>query len=186
MSLPMTQILAPACLTTILSGSTQYNSDKQYTLSFPPYNESGFTNEVNLAGSGCSGQYLGNIATNGNFNTKLKVKGSGGGNLTGLPNIIYLNLTGSLEVIAMDVDTKNPIGNPDILHFTGLLQLTMNGQQADLSLVNPYAEVQSTNSAIGKTIFESIELGDPVISVTCVNNMRYILLGDFTLTFQIS
>ena len=182
----MTQILAPARLTTILSGTTQYNSDKQYTLCFPPYNDSGFTNEVNLTGSGCSGQYLGNIATNGNFNTRLTLRGSGGGNLAGLPNIIYLNLTGSLEVIAKDVDTQNPIGNPTTLHFTGLLQLTMNGQQADLSLVNPYAEVQSTTPVIGKTIFESIELSDPVISVTCVHNTRYILLGDLTLTFNLS
>ncbi len=181
-----TQILTPSSLTMTLSGTAQNQSETTYSLCFLPYQtENQITNEMSLAGSGVAGQYFGGIPSKGNPSTRLTLGGSGGGNLPGLANVIFFNLHGSLEVIAKNDETNQAIGSPSLLQFSGLLQLTMNGEQADLCLVNPYAEIQNPVIGNGKITFSSIELSDPVISVTCSQCLRYVLIGQFNLTFTL-
>ncbi len=178
---PITQILTPSNITIILSGTKQYNSSSSYQLYFPVYND--FTNNISLAGSNTSGEYIGNIANNGTPSTNLVMRGSGGGILSGLPDVLYINMKGSIEVIVKDIDTGTFQSESDILVFTGLIQITITGINAELNLVNSYAEIQ--NQTLGKILFSNIDISSAPVSITYANCTRYICIGDIILNFQL-
>ena len=179
MSIPMTQILAPHNITCKLAGTATYSAG-EYMYHFPTFKE--HFNELTLAGSNCAGKYLGIPTTTA---TSLNLKGSGGGNLSGIPDVIYINVTGALELKANDIASSQLLTNSSILNFTSLLQITVTGQSALISLVYPYGEVLNTGAITNKVIFgaDTIKLTNSPISVTFANCTRYICLGDLTLTF---
>ena len=186
MSIPITNLLASSNINIILSGQHQYTINSKaemYTLLFKgPSTQIGDISEINLNGSGCSGSYLGKAVTNTN-NNRLKMTGSGGGNITGLPNIIYVNMTGIFDVNL----TNNEGYITGKLHFTGLLEITINGTRGNLNLVNPYGVIY-LNTQVPlelKITFLSITLENTSTSVTFANCTRYISLGDFSIRFQI-
>lgn len=186
MSIPITNLLASSNINIILSGQHQYtinNKAKMYTLLFKgPSTQIGDISdisEINLNGSGCSGSYLGKAVIN-QTNNRLKMTGSGGGNITGLPNIIYVNMTGIFDVNLTNKEAGYITGK---LHFTGLLEITINGTRGNLNLVNPYGVIYLNTEL--KITFLSITLENTSTSVTFANCTRYISLGDFSIRFQI-
>ena len=148
---------------------------------FPEFKD-GPVNEISIAASGCSGQYIGIPNATA---TSLTLKGSGGGNLAGMPDVIYINMKGKLEIKAHEAAGSQVLTNPGILKFTTLLQLTLTGQSATLSLVYPYGEVYHTGALSHKFVFgsDTIKLTHSPISVTCANCTRYISMGDINLAF---
>jgi len=191
MSIPITNLLASSNINIILSGQHQYtinNKAEMYTLLFKgPSTQIGDISdisEINLNGSGCSGSYLGKAVIN-QTNNRLKMTGSGGGNITGLPNIIYVNMTGIFDVNLTNNKGVNITGK---LHFTGLLEITINGTRGNLNLVNPYGVIYLNTGGDPpelKITFLSITLENTSTSVTFANCTRYISLGDFSIRFQI-
>ena len=170
MSLPMSLILAPSNITCKLSGKYTISGNELDVL-FPIF--TGSINEISLEGSGVSGQY---IYHNGTNTTSITLKGSGGGNLAGTPEIIYINMKGFLEI--------KPNAGPlpaKTLHFTAL---TITGESALMTLVNSYGEHYNVEPPLKKVFTpENITLTNAPISITYVNCTRYITLGDMTLTF---
>ena len=187
MSIPITNLLASSNINIILSGQHKYtikSTAEMYTLLFKgPSTQIGEISEINLNGSGCSGSYLGKAVTNTN-NNRLKMTGSGGGNITGLPNIIYVNMTGIFDVNLTNKEGGYITGK---LHFTGLLEITINGTRGNLNLVNPYGVIylKTMDPLELKITFLSITLENTSTSVTFANCTRYISLGDFSIRFQI-
>ena len=179
MAIPMTQILAPHNITCKLAGTTAYSAG-EYMNHFPTFKE--HMNEINIAGSNCSGKFLGIPTATA---TSLTLKGSGGGNLSGTPDVIYINMTGTLEIKANDIASSQVLTNSSIIKFTSLLQMTITGQSALLALIYPYGEVFHTGAITTKVLFgtDTIKLEHSPISVTYANCTRYICLGDLTLTF---
>ena len=92
MSLPMSQILAPSNITCKLTGKFNLQ-DNLFDILFPIFTN--HYNEISLEGSGVSGQYIYNVTQN---KQAITLKGTGGGNLAGTPEIIYINIKGKLEV----------------------------------------------------------------------------------------
>ncbi len=173
MSLPMSLILAPSNITCKLTGKFSLQGNL-IDIVFPAFTS--HYNEISLSGSGVSGQYLYNVDTS---SQSINLKGSGGGNLAGTPDIIYINLKGSLEV-----KPNHSQLSAKILNFTTLLQITITGESALMTLVNPYGEfIQGV-----KVVFspDNISLSNAPISVTYVNCTRYITIGNITLTFNFS
>lgn len=182
MSLAMTQILAFQNINCKLTGAASYQAG-QLMNHFPEYKEGPVpANEISIAASGCSGVYIG---TPPSTTTTLTLKGSGGGNLAGMPDVIYINMKGNLEIKAHDGANSQVLTNQGSLKFTTLLQLTLTGQSATLSLVYPYGEVFHTGAFAHKFVYgsDTIKLTHTPISVTCANCTRYVCLGDITLDF---
>lgn len=171
MSLPMTQILSPSNITCKLTGKFNLQ-ENLFDILFPIFTI--HHNEISLEGSGISGQYLYNVSQPAQ---SITLRGSGGGNLAGTPDVIYINMKGSLELKPNHENLE-----VKILNFTGLLQLTITGGSAILALVNPYGEF----SHRVKKVFTSdnISLTNGPVSVTHVNCTRYITIGDISLTFK--
>lgn len=176
MSLPMSLILAPSNINCKLTGIL--NLQGNIIDIFFPASTSHY-NKISLSGSGVSGQYLYNVGTSSTSSTSINLKGSGGGNLAGTPDIIYINLKGSLEVKPNDSQLESRI-----LNFTTLLQITITGESALMTIVNPYGEYLNNVKVLFSP--DNISLSNTPISVTYVNCTRYITIGNITLTFNFS
>ena len=177
MSCPMTQILWPSSITITQSGTTTLSNSNTIKIMYPTY--TGTFNEISIDGSGTSGAYLGNPSSTGSVVNSLTMRGSGGGNLNGIPDVVYINMRGNIEVVGVNTSTGTTIIPASILLFTLLFQITITGITAIVSLVNPYAEITPTQ--YNKIIFngtDSITLTSTPVSVSYANSTRYICIGD--------
>ena len=176
----MTQILLPSQIICNLTGSSKYNGTT-YNIVFPGFGGE-FYNEIDMAGSNCSGAYLGNPPSNTTPTQTQTLFGSGGGNLGGTPDVIYLNLKGALDV-AIDT-TSEP--NHNLLRFTAILQITITGHMAELQLVNPYGVINYSSLPLKDIFTDTFILESGQVSVIYSGCTRYITVGILNLTFNLS
>lgn len=171
-----------------------------FTLSFSPTVTSLPQNQININGSGNAGKFIGSHSTQptkgltSSFINNLIFQGSGGGNLSGNPEVIYTNLTGSLRVFSPELysQTASLLTESSILEFTATCQIIISCDVVTLKFVNQYAEVYLQNSPLTtpfKIIFNSNEtfnIQTGSTSVIVANNTRYINIGQFGITFTLS
>ena len=183
--LPTTQIVWPQFINIVLKGDSTSNTGASYQLEISEINTENPNNYININGAGTSGRYLGGF-TNCSENNKLCFIGAAGGNLAGNPEIMLININGSVNITVSSL--LNNIRKP--LEFTGLLQVVMLDTHIELTLVPQFATiylVDYDNSVIQRVFntSETFNLSNSINSVSYSNNTRYINIGEFTLTFSL-
>jgi hypothetical protein len=188
-----TQIIWPNTIIVQLNGKVISINGLSKSICFTPNDKTSQQNIINFDGSGNAGKLFGshskyydgcNPAT---CVSNLNFQGSAGGNLSGNPDIIYVNMSGSFKVFLPEpsIPGDTLIENSSLLEFTTLCQLIISNNMATLTLINQYASVYFGST---KYIFNSpdtfnIDIGN--ISTITSKNTRYINIGQFKITFTI-
>lgn len=194
-----TQIIWPSTINVKFNGTSLSPLNTSVSLSFSPAIKSLPQNTIDINGSGNSGKFLGSHQTEpvvglpSSFINNINFQGSGGGNLSGNPEVIYVNLTGSIRVFSPELySTTTPLlTNSSLLEFTAICQLIISCDIVSLKFINQYASLYLTNSPLStqfKLIFNSPETFDIQTGSTSSfvsNNTRYINIGQFSITFTL-
>lgn len=187
-----TQIIWPSTINIKLNSTP---SSTSYL--FTPCTKNEQKNDITINGSGNAGKFYGcyyNTPNPNNPNTwvsNLTYQGSGGGNLGGNPEVIYVNFTGAFNLFPSSILSSTALTLNDIitysslLEFTALIQITISCGIANIKLINQYASVY-INSIPKKYIFNSpdtFNIDIASISVSTSKNTRFINIGQFQITF---
>ena len=115
--------------------------------------------KVSFNGSGVSGTYIHD--TQGN-----QLRGSGGGVLACLTNVILINITGNVSY--------QPSAT---LFFTALLSINISGNSVTLNIINSFVKDSNNNNY-------TITVTDNCSNAVLANNTRYLNIGSFTLNIK--
>ena len=161
-----TQIILPNSITLT-------SSDIQFTEVSPILTE--LIDKINISATNTSGTYL-FYKLNNSTSSNITFSGSGGGIFSGLSPILLFNITGR-HIIAY----KN---KQTILEWTALLQVVINGNSANLSLLQNYAYFIDTTT--NTTTIVTITLDEnPCLSLVLAGNCRYLNFGCLGFRFRI-
>ena len=128
--------------------------------------------KINISATNTSGAYL---FYKRNSPSKITFSGSGGGIFSGLSPILLFNITGR-HIIEYN-------NNQTILEWTALLQVVINGNSANLSLLQNYAYFIDTSTTT-KTLTITLD-ENPCLSLVQAGNCRYLNFGCLGFTFSI-
>ena len=162
-----TQIILPNSITL-----TSSNND----ITFSPLILNELIDKINISATNTSGTYL--FYKLNSTPSKITFSGSGGGIFPGLSPILLFNITGRQYIR----DNSGSI-NPTILEWTALLQVVINGNSANLSLLQNYAYFIDTSTTT-KTLTITLD-ENPCISLVQAGNCRYLNFGCLGFTFGI-
>ena len=133
--------------------------------------------KINISATNTSGTYL-FYKVNPTSTSNITFSGSGGGIFPGLSPILLFNITGR-HIIDYS-------SNGTILEWTALLQVVINGNSANLSLLQNYAYFIDTSTTPHATKTLTITLDEnPCISLVQAGNCRYLNFGCLGFTFGI-
>ena len=206
-----TQIIWPSTINVTFNGTSVSPLGTPITLSFSPALLSLPPNTININGSGNAGKYLAShytaptVGLTTSFVSTLNFQGSGAGNLSGNPDVIYANITGSIRVFSSELygTTTNLLTESSLLEFTAVCQIIISCDIVTLKFINQYAEVYLQNPPIPgqsilpnsplitqfKLIFNSndtFKILPGSASVIVSNNTRYINIGQFGISFTLT
>jgi hypothetical protein len=185
-----TQIIWPSTINIKLNSSL---SPTPYL--FSPCIPSDQQHDITINGSGNAGKFYGCYYTTpiiSNPSTlidNLTFQGSGGGNLGGNPEVIYVNFTGAFNIFPRSILSSTGctitdiIAHSSLLEFTTLFQITISCGIANIKLINQYASVYIN---VKKYIFntpDTFNIDIACVSVSSSKNTRFINIGQFQITF---
>lgn len=110
--------------------------------------------KVSFNGSGVSGTYIHDTQAN-------QLRGSGGGVLACLTNVILINITGTSTTLI----------------FTALLSINISGNSVTLNIINSFVKDSNNNNY-------TITVTDNCSNAVFANNTRYLNIGSFTLNIK--
>ena len=143
------------------------------------FSENQNNNTISITGSGIAGHYLPTL----NNQNEIIFIGNSGGNLTGNPDIMYLNIKGNIEL------SNRFNNNKGKLQFTGLLQIIIIENLIEVSLINQFAKIylsEIENTLISNSIIfnnNTFILSNNLNTINYSQCNRYINLGDLQLKF---
>ena len=143
-------------------------------ITFKPLILNELIDKINISATNTSGTYL--FYKRNGTSSKITFSGSGGGIFPGLSPILLFNITGR-HIIEYN-------NNQTILEWTALLQVVINGNSANLSLLQNYAYFIDTTT--NTTTIVTITLDEnPCLSLVQAGNCRYLNFGCLGFTFSI-
>jgi hypothetical protein len=174
-----TQLLFPSSFRLALTGSTTLTiSGLDHVLTWTT--TLGFQNQFSISGSSVGGSYL---YANAASQTQATYQGGGGGVLAGYSPLLYVSLSGSLEVTVFDNGIS--IGS-STLDVSLLLQITGCHNASVLSLASGYGnlpiDIESTIYILNLVGNTKLIITEGANTILMNPGVRVMTIGDFLLT----
>ena len=178
-----TQVLFPSRFLLNLTGSTTLSIsgvDHRLTWSTTAASLTRYT----VSGSNLGGSYIYN---NPSSEVTATFQGGAGGVLTGFPDILYVALTGPLEVTFADNGVS--LGVSSTLELSLLFQVTVTSTSVLVTLLRGYGSVLvpigGTPYPLQLNLNSNITLVQGANSVLVSGGIRVVTIGDFTLNLSL-